>query len=365
MSEGLEVSLAPTELRAGPSRPLAVEFVNAGRRPCTNIVFKLQPPPEITVVGGNCRIEIPCLAPGARHRQTLEVRADRGGTEVGFRSTNFSYRDHLGRTVRKGDFYAKLRLLDPDAAAAVGDERPAVKIECRRLEPGVWGSVRGQLINRSGRSCSGLAVTVEAAPGTTMAMGSSWRRAEPLAAGRAAPFELSLRVDDRGSVPVRLHVAWVDADGRSGECRYRVALIVEARNRGKQPSALAGASGPMATPIVKNTYNHYYGGRVENFQDIHGSTVISRSMVQNAFNQLSDAGLDRLRAELEELVQRVDQSGNPEAREVAQAFVEESGGARRKAVLGGLWERLKELAPVVGGFAAAGTEIAKVLLGAP
>ncbi len=363
MSGNIEVSLAPTELRAGQSCPLAIEFVNTGRRPCTNVIFKLQPPPEITVVGGSCRIEIPCLAPGAKHRQTLEVRADHGGTVVGFRSTNFSYRDDMGRTVRNEGFHAKLRVLDAIAASPAGAERPTVTIERRRLRPGVWGSIRGQLTNRSERSCTGLAIAVESAQGAAMVVGSQWQRAEPLGPGRTTPFDLSLRVDDRGGVPVRLHVTWVDGDGRPGECRYNVALTVEEAGDGRQPSAPAGSSG-----LVKNVtkiFNHYGDKVTENFQNIHGSTIITRSTVQNAFNKLSDTGLEGLRAELEELVQRVDESGNPEAQDVAQAFVEESGGARRKAVLTGLWERLKELAPVVSGFATAGTAIAKVLLGAP
>ncbi len=369
MSGGVEVSLAPSELRAGRSCALVIEFVNTGPRPCANVIFKLQPPPEITVVDGSCRVEIPRLVPGARHSRTLHVRADRGGTVVGFRSTNFSYRDHIGRTVRHEAFHAELRVVDAPAPSPAGDQRPAVKIEHRLLQPGVWGSIRGQLINRSELSCSGLTIAAEPTEGTAIAVGSTWQRAEHLEPGRATPFDLSLRVDDRGAVPVRLRVTWIDGRGRPGECRYKVALTVEESGDRQQLSAPTDSSGPKGSPIVKTVtkiFNHY-GDNVtnENFQNVHGSTIISRSTVQNSFNELSDAGLDELRAELEELVQRVDESDNPEAQDVAQAFVEESSGARRKAVLTGLWERLKELAPVVSGFATAGTAIAKVLLGAP
>lgn len=99
----------------------------------------------------------------------------------------------------------------------------------------------------------------------------------------------------------------------------------------------------------------------DKFENVSGSTIVSRSIVQSAFNELSAASMDDLRAELEELLNLVQQTGNPEAADLAQSFVEESAGARRGGVLKALWTRLQAIAPVVGGLAAAGTAIAQIL----
>jgi hypothetical protein len=103
----------------------------------------------------------------------------------------------------------------------------------------------------------------------------------------------------------------------------------------------------------------------DKFENIKDATIINRSTVQNSFTALNEAALEDVRRELEEMLHKVEETGSPEAAEVAEAFVEESGGARRKTVLTGLWDRLRELAPVVGGLATAGTAIGKVLLGLP
>jgi hypothetical protein len=122
---------------------------------------------------------------------------------------------------------------------------------------------------------------------------------------------------------------------------------------------------PEIAEGVVNVFNIIMGDNVEGdkFENISGSTIINRSTVQNSFSALDEASMQDVRAELEELVRRIEELNDPKAAEVAEAFVEESGGARRQAVLSGLWSQLKELAPVVSSLATAGTAIGKVLLG--
>ena len=129
---------------------------------------------------------------------------------------------------------------------------------------------------------------------------------------------------------------------------------------------LASALRPVAKDVVA-VFNLIEGDNVEGdkFENISGSTIINRSTVQESFNALDEASLGTLKVELEELIKEVEGVGDPEALEVVEAFVEEGGGPRRQSVLKGLWSRLQELAPVVAGFATAGTAIAKVLLGIP
>jgi hypothetical protein len=99
----------------------------------------------------------------------------------------------------------------------------------------------------------------------------------------------------------------------------------------------------------------------DKFENVSGSTIVNRSTVQSAFNELSAESMDDLRTELEELLRLVEKSGNAEAADLAESFVEESAGARRVGVLKALWSQLQVLAPVVGGLAAAGTAIAQLL----
>ncbi|MGN6662998.1 MAG: hypothetical protein ACTHK6_02140 [Solirubrobacterales bacterium] len=122
---------------------------------------------------------------------------------------------------------------------------------------------------------------------------------------------------------------------------------------------------PEVAEKVIQVFNIILGDNVEGdkFENVTGSTIINRSTVQNSFSSLDEASMEDVRAELEALVRKVEELEDPKAAEVAEAFVEESGGARRETVLTGLWSKLKELAPVVSSFATAGTAIGKVLLG--
>lgn len=99
----------------------------------------------------------------------------------------------------------------------------------------------------------------------------------------------------------------------------------------------------------------------DKFENISGSTIINRSRVQNAFNQLTADGSEDLRQELEVLLRQVETTADAEAADLAESFVEEAAGPKRHVILQTLWARLKEVAPIVGGLATGGTAVAGLL----
>jgi hypothetical protein len=103
----IDVSVSPERLTHGLRSPLTVTLLNESIGVCTNIVLRLNFPPEVGMGRGRDRIELERLEPGAQRSYPFVVRPGSAGT-VAITSDNFSYSDGLGVTHRREDLHIPL-----------------------------------------------------------------------------------------------------------------------------------------------------------------------------------------------------------------------------------------------------------------
>ena len=97
------------------------------------------------------------------------------------------------------------------------------------------------------------------------------------------------------------------------------------------------------------------------FSNIHDSTIINRSLLQNAFGKAKSEGGDETAEALKKVATAIAQSGNNEAGEILDQFNEELARAEpRKSLLKRSWENLVQVAPTIEKIAGAAEAIAKL-----
>jgi hypothetical protein len=101
----------------------------------------------------------------------------------------------------------------------------------------------------------------------------------------------------------------------------------------------------------------------DTFSGIHNSTIINRSLLQNAFNKaMSETGEETAQA-LRKVAEVVAESGNKEAGEILDQFNEELARAEpRKSLLKRSWESLVQALPTIEKLAGAAEAIAKLFV---
>lgn len=90
-----------------------------------------------------------------------------------------------------------------------------------------------------------------------------------------------------------------------------------------------------------------------------GSTINSRSLIVNSFNHLQSVDVE-LAAMLAKILEAAHGSGNSEAVELAEELVI-AADTQKRGVFRATWERLKEVAPIVGSIAGVAAVVAKFL----
>ena len=100
----------------------------------------------------------------------------------------------------------------------------------------------------------------------------------------------------------------------------------------------------------------------DNFDNIRNSTIINRSTVTDAFNQIVDShDEDTIRA-LRQIAEEIEKSPNKEADENFNSLVEELGKEEpRKSVLTSLWNGVTKAAPTILQMTDAVSTISKLL----
>lgn len=111
--------------------------------------------------------------------------------------------------------------------------------------------------------------------------------------------------------------------------------------------------GPPVRRVVESVIQNIYGDQVlgdkgDKYENIDSSTIINRSAVQNALNNLTgDEDID-LSSALTKLAQEVERLNDRDASELTESLIAECAGRRRPKVIKSLWEALKQTAPMVG-----------------
>lgn len=110
----IKVSVSPTELVRGCATDVDVMLTNTAPTACSNIVFKILFPPEIRLLRGSERIQLPRISAGASISSRVRVRADAVGRwRIG--TANFSYRDSHDTSIRVSNLAIEVTV-DPGTA---------------------------------------------------------------------------------------------------------------------------------------------------------------------------------------------------------------------------------------------------------
>ncbi|MGO9082039.1 MAG: CHAT domain-containing protein [Streptosporangiaceae bacterium] len=209
----IEVSVQPTHIVAGRRVRLAIRFTNTSQGPSSDIVFRLELPPGISLLEGRSRVEIPLIPAGGTHIHEITVEPSKSG-EFELTSGNFSYRDQYGVSAYRADFRWKLSVAPGSSARPASPRpapRPAVGLEdaFSRLPTGVWGEIRVLVQNTSDVALGGVTMDVSG-PLRTNGRRS---RVLQLCSGATARFTFSVIAEESGQVPVSVRLTFTYPDG--------------------------------------------------------------------------------------------------------------------------------------------------------
>ena len=160
----------------------------------------------------------------------------------------------------------------------------------------------------------------------------------------------NLRYAEKVDATVIFFECKLDEDDRLWLDEHRRTIDFEEQNRNKPGKR---------TPIFIQIHDqpNVMG---DSFLYIQSSTLINRSLLQNAFNKASETGEETAQA-LRKVASAVAQSGNKEAGEILDQFNEELARAEpRKSLLKRSWESLVQTLPAIAQLAGAAAAIMRL-----
>jgi CHAT domain-containing protein len=232
----IEVAIEPRQFVAGRDAALAVRFVNAGPGICTDIVFKLELPPQFLLLGGRERIEIAELREGQSETKNVLVQPRTAG-DFAVSSTNFSYRNQYDKPVRVPSFRAELAVQPASGAPRRGLD---VEYAGRELAMGEWDVLPIRIRNADDAALRSIVVTVSgpvrvAPPGPQVRLGG-------LGAGQEAEVRFVIFPDASGRhVPVRVGTTYADEFGRTHTQDHPLPIVVTGQEAASREGAGAAA----------------------------------------------------------------------------------------------------------------------------
>jgi hypothetical protein len=200
----IHVGVSPARVRVGDPVELGISLTNTGAGICSKVIFTIKLSPGLVRLRGPSKIEVDRLLPGKSVTSQLRVRAEKAGRYL-LTSTNFSYRDHLGRPHRETSFAAEITV-EP-AYDPPGQPQVTVELADMELPYDEWAILRGRIINTGAVGVSALMVTLSGQVTTDDRTAQS--TLEQLPPGRSADVPFHVRAGQAGtSVPVHLDLAY-------------------------------------------------------------------------------------------------------------------------------------------------------------
>jgi CHAT domain len=200
----ISVAVSPPRICAGDVASLQLSLTNEGVGPCTNIVFRLRLPAEITKLHGLDKVVVERLGSGESASSALTVQADSTGV-YHLTSDNFSYRDGRGVQRRQTDFRANL-IVDPPRAPGAAPQVTA-ELQTSELPLKEWSVVRARISNSGQEELSDLEVRLSGQ--VAVDQRSARARLEHLSCGTSADVAFSVCAHQPGAqVPVYLDLAY-------------------------------------------------------------------------------------------------------------------------------------------------------------
>lgn len=199
----ITVTLFPRQLAAGRDTDLTITLTNMGVGTCRNVVFRLDLPPQIVRLAGDGLIEKDRLAAGETVTGSLRVQAwDTGSWPVS--SSNFSYRDRHGVSVRPTDYADTLTVL---SLAPVREDEPprfTVDLVSSELPCRQWGQMRVRLTNIGDAAVRNVGLSVDGP--FRKDNGGHAAPVVALASGESTELSFSVLANESGAVPVRVNL---------------------------------------------------------------------------------------------------------------------------------------------------------------
>ncbi|MGC2368125.1 MAG: hypothetical protein WA474_03605, partial [Candidatus Sulfotelmatobacter sp.] len=236
----IRVGVSPARIQIGDAAELNISLTNTGARTCSKVIFTVRLPAGLVRLRGPSKIEVDRVLPGQSVNTQLRVRADKVGRYL-LTSTNFSYRDHLGRPHRETSFTAEITAepaLDPP-----GQPQVTVELADRELPYDEWAIVRGRITNTGVVGVSALTVTLSGQVITDdrTAQGTL----EQLPPSRSVDVPFHVRAGQAGTnVPVHLDLAYEYRSRRYSVGRTQDIRVVRDRVTRSGPP-----SGPRGLPV--------------------------------------------------------------------------------------------------------------------
>jgi hypothetical protein len=236
----IDVVVSPARILAADPEELDISLTNTGASTCTKVIFTLRLPVGLVRLRGPSKIEVDCMLPGQSEISQLRVRAEKAG-RYRLTSTNFSYRDHLGRPHRETDFAVEITV-DP-AHNLLPEPQVTVELADAELPYDEWAIVRARVTNAGEVSVSALTVTLSGQVTTDgrIVQGTL----EQLPPGRSADVPFHVRAGQAGAnVPIHLDLAY---EYRSR--RYAVASTQSIRVVREHVTGAAARVPPESVPL--------------------------------------------------------------------------------------------------------------------
>jgi hypothetical protein len=235
----IHVGVSPARIHVDDPVELAISLTNTGAGLCSKVIFTVRLPAGLVRLRGPSKIEVDRVLPGQSVTSQLRVRAEKVGRYL-LTSTNFSYRDRLGRPHRETSFAAEITV-EP---AHDPPSQPQVTVELADMElpHDEWTIVRGRITNTGAVSVSALTVTLSGQVTTDdrTAQGTL----EQLPPRRSADIPFHVRAGQAGTnVPVHLDLAYEYRSRQYSVSRTQGIRVVRDRVTGSRLP-----SGPVRLP---------------------------------------------------------------------------------------------------------------------
>jgi hypothetical protein len=240
----IRVGVSPARIHVDDPAELDISLTNTGTGICSKVIFTVKLPTGLVRLRGPSKIEVDRVLPGQSVTSQLRVRAETVGRHV-LTSTNFSYRDHLGRPHRETSFAAEITA-EP-AQSPPSEPEVTVELADVELPYDEWGIVRGRVTNTGAVGVSALTVTLTGQ--VTTDGRTAQGRLEQLPPGRSADVPFHVRARQAGTdVPVHLDLVYQCRSRRYSVAKTQSIRVVRDRVTGS--GAPSGSARPIKVLIL-------------------------------------------------------------------------------------------------------------------
>lgn len=230
----IEVTVSPLRIQAGQDTDLVVTLTNGDRGTCRNVVFHLDLPWQIVRLSGDGQIETERLAAGESVSEQVRVRAQKAGSWA-LHSSNFSYRDRQGFTVRRDD-YTDLLTVEPMVKVETAPPRFAVNLLDDELVLDRWATLRIGLFNTGDTTVRDIGVSVRG----QLQFDDGPARPQPtLFPGDSVVFDFDVLPHEIGAVPVHVELTgWYGQPERPIQLQWTKKVVVGSVAQATGPSTV-------------------------------------------------------------------------------------------------------------------------------